>query len=148
VAEIVIRPLSPTADREIWAGMRQALWPHHSLAELASELDDMATGPFAGFGAFDGERIVGFAEASERSYGDNCDTAPVAWLEGIMVLAPYRRGNVARRLVAAVEAWARAAGHRELGSDAELDNLVSRVAHARWGFAETGRSVLYRKVLA
>jgi len=147
MAEIIIRPLTST-DRAGWVEMRHTLWPHASRDELGAELDDIVASGTAGFGAFDGDRMIGFAEVSQRQYGDGCDTAPVGWLEGILVLHGYRRGNIARRLVAAVEEWTRARGLTELGSDAELDNLISRLAHARWGFAETGRSVLFRKVLA
>lgn len=135
-------------DFAAWAALRHALWPAHTLAELDAELQDMhAAGDFAGFGAFEDGRLIGFAEVSERAYGDGCDTAPVAWLEGIYVLPHRRRRGTARQLVAAVEAWARARGLSELGSDAELDNLVSRLGHARWGFEETERVVRFRKKL-
>ena len=107
----------------------------------------LGAGDVAGFGAFDGSGMIGFAEVSERGYGDGCDTAPVAWLEGIFVTHRYRRTGVGWRLVQAVEAWARANGFTELGSDAPLDNLHSRLSHALWGFEETERSVMFRKVL-
>jgi aminoglycoside 6'-N-acetyltransferase I len=147
VTEPVVRQLG-VGDRDGWAALRHALWPHHSIEELRDELSDMLKGDFAGFGAFDGATPVGFVEVSQRLYGDGCDTAPVAWLEGILVLPAFRRQGIARRLVAAVEAWARARGLTELGSDAELDNVVSRLSHARWGFAETERVVRFRKGLA
>jgi aminoglycoside 6'-N-acetyltransferase I len=146
MAEIVVRRLG-IADRAEWAALRLALWPHHTIEELGGELDDMLKGDFAGFGAFDGSAPVGFAEASERAYGDGCDTAPVAWLEGIFVIEGYRRRGIAKRLVSAVEDWARSRGLSELGSDAALDNLTSRLSHALWGFEETERSVLFRKTL-
>jgi aminoglycoside 6'-N-acetyltransferase I len=147
VAEPTIRPLGP-ADHAAWAGLRHALWPEIGRAELGHELEELLRTPFAGFGAFDGTAMIGFAEVSERPWGDGCDTAPVAWLEGIFMAPTHRRQGIARRLVAAVEAWARARDLTELGSDAELDNLVSRIGHARWGFAETERVVRFRKVLA
>jgi len=147
VPEPVLRALGP-ADHPAWAELRHALWPEADLAELRHEIDAPPITPFAGFGAFDGPAMIGFAEASERPWGDGCDTAPVAWLEGIFVRPDYRRRGIARCLVAAVEGWARARHLTELGSDAELDNLVSRLGHARWGFAETERVVRFRKVLA
>lgn len=100
-----------------------------------------------GFGAFDDGQLLGFAEASQRAYGDGCDTSPVAWLEAIYVRAPWRRHGLARQLLSAVEAWARQRGLSELGSDADLGNLISRLSHARWGFEETERIVCFRKVL-
>ncbi|MDR3475943.1 MAG: GNAT family N-acetyltransferase [Devosia sp.] len=146
MAEPAVRRLT-LADRAQWAALRHALWPHHAVAELGAELPALLNGAFAGFGAFGGETLVGFAEVSERGYGDGCDTAPVAWLEGIYVAPDYRRGGVARSLVEATMDWAKAAGYAELGSDAAIDNLVSRLSHARWGFEETRRSVMFRKVL-
>lgn len=146
MAEIVIRPFG-LEDRADWAALRHALWPHHSIKELRDELADMLKGDFAGFGAFDGPTPVGFAEVSQRPYGDGCDTAPVAWLEGIFVVRSHRRHGVGKRLVAAVADWGRSRGLSELGSDAELDNLTSRLSHALWGFGETERVVRFRKQL-
>ena len=101
----------------------------------------------AGFGAFDGPKLAGFAEVSERAYGDGCDTSPVAWLEGIYIDPAYRRGGIGRLLVEAIVQWARARGLSELGSDVEIDNTVSLMTHASWGFAETERVVMLRRVL-
>ena len=74
-----------------------------------------------------------------RPYGDGCDTAPVPWLEGIYVaagLSPPRHRPAAARTT--VEDWARGRGFTELGSDADLDNLTSRLSHALWGFDRDG----------
>jgi aminoglycoside 6'-N-acetyltransferase I len=49
-------------------------------------------------------------------------TSPVAFLEGWYVDPDYRGARVGRRLVEAVEAWAREQGFSELASDALLDN--------------------------
>ena len=100
-----------------------------------------------GFGAFEGGTLIGFSEAAERSYGDGCDTAPVAWLEGIYTEPAYRRAGIGGLLVDTVVKWALARGHTELGSDVEIDNATSLASHARWGFAETGRVVMLRRVL-
>jgi aminoglycoside 6'-N-acetyltransferase I len=146
MAELAIRPLT-LADRVCWAALRHALWPENPAAKLGDELADMLKGDFQGFGAFIKDVLVGFAEISQRPYGDGCDTAPVAWLEGIYVLPAHRRQGVGRRLLTAAEQWARERGLTELGSDAELDNLTSRLSHAFWGFSETERIVRFRKAL-
>ncbi len=143
---LLIRRLG-SADAPAWAALRLDLWPGHTLEELAGEIVDPDEAALVGFGAFVNGVVIGMAEASERAYGDGCETAPVGWLEGIYIVPAHRRGGVGRLLVAAVEDWARARGLRELGSDAELDNLVSRLGHFRWGFEETGRAVLFRKAL-
>jgi aminoglycoside 6'-N-acetyltransferase I len=58
-----------------------------------------------------------------------------------------RRTGVGAALVRAGEAWARAKGYRELGSDALLDNHVSHRAHRALGFSEEERLVIFRKPL-
>ena len=146
MAEITLRPLGP-ADRPAWAALRHALWPHHPLDELRADLDGMTGEQFENIGAFDGMELVGLAEAEIRPWGDGCDTAPVAWLEGIYVVPGWRRQGIGRRLVEAVADWGRAQGMTELGSDAHLDNLQSRLSHALWGFEETKRVVMFRRRL-
>ena len=146
MAETTLRPLT-LADRPAWADLRHALWPHATALELRAELAQMLEGDFIGVGCFEAARLVGFAEVSVRPYGDGCDTAPVPWLEGIYVLPAYRRRGIGRRLLEHIEDWARGRGFTELGSDADLDNLTSRLSHALWGFTETGRAVRFRKVL-
>ena len=144
--EITLRPLGP-ADRPAWAALRHALWPHHPVDELLVDLDGMTGEAFENIGAFVGAELIGFAEAEIRPWGDGCDTAPVASLEGIYVRPERRRQGIGRRLVEAVADWGRARGMTELGSDAWLDNLESRLSHALWGFEETKRVVMFRRRL-
>lgn len=136
-------------DRAAWAGLRARLWPDQLLADLADELDDWFEDPrLAAFVAEDGEGVCGFAEASLRSdYVNGTESSPVAFLEGWYV-APQRRGQgVGRALIAAVEAWGRGRGCRELASDALLANVDSQRAHEACGFEETERVVYFRRVL-
>jgi aminoglycoside 6'-N-acetyltransferase I len=95
----------------------------------------------------DNGALGGFATYSLRPFADGCDSRPVPYLEGWWVAPDLRRSGVGRQLVEAVEAWARARGHRELASDAELVNEISLSAHAALGFEETERLVLFRKRL-
>jgi aminoglycoside 6'-N-acetyltransferase I len=144
--EIVLRPLGP-ADHPAWARLRHALWPHHPVDELLADLESMTGETFENIGAFAGAELIGFAEAEIRPWGDGCETAPVAWLEGIYVAPLWRRQGIGRRLVEAVADWGRARGMVELGSDAHLDNMQSRLSHALWGFEETKRIVAFRRKL-
>jgi aminoglycoside 6'-N-acetyltransferase I len=144
--EIALRPLGP-ADRPAWAALRHALWPHHPVDELLADLDSMNGAAFENIGAFVGAELVGFAEAQIRPSGDGRDTAPVAWLEGIYVAPHWRRQGIGRRLIEAVADWGRGRGMTELGSDALLDNLQSRLSHALWGFEETKQVVMFRRKL-
>lgn len=135
-------------DRAPWAELRHALWPETERATLEGELDAILASPDqVALGLFEGDALIGMAEASIREYGEGCVTAPVAWLEGIYLTPAHRRAGHAGTLVAAIEEWALAKGMSELGSDAELDNLASIAAHAQWGFSETKRIVTFRKAL-
>jgi aminoglycoside 6'-N-acetyltransferase I len=138
------------AGVEAWAELRAQLWPELALAEhrrVASGLLAVADKPVFLAEASSGE-VVAFAEASlRRDYVNGCETSPVAFLEGIFVTALNRRAAVARDLVAAVAAWARAQGCSELASDALLDNLNSHAFHEAIGFEETERVVCFRKWL-
>jgi aminoglycoside 6'-N-acetyltransferase I len=138
------------ADVAAWAELRAQLWPDQTLAEHRREAADLlaaADKPVFVAEASTGE-IAGFAEASLRRDNVNgCETSPVAFLEGIFVAPGHRRAAVGRDLVAAVEAWGRAQGCRELASDALLDNLASHAFHGGVGFEETERVVCFRKRL-
>ena len=92
--------------------------------------------------------LGGFASYALRPWAEGCASMPVPYLEGWWVAPELRRRGVGRALVAAIEAWARAHGHVELGSDALVDNHTSHAAHAALGFDEVERVVAYRKRLA
>jgi aminoglycoside 6'-N-acetyltransferase I len=140
-----VRPYRPT-DHAEWLRMRRALWPEIAPAD---EADDAAAWLARAdtaviVAARDGARLAGFVEVGERSYADGCDTSPVAYLEGWWVDADVRRQGVGAALVAAAVAWARSRGHRELASDALLENTVSHRAHEALGFVEVERVVKFR----
>lgn len=99
--------------------------------------------PFGG-----GPKPLGFAEARLREDPDAAaDGALLPFLEGIYVAPEHRRTGIARALIAAVEAWAKALGHDRLGSDALLANEAGRALHEATGFQEVERLVRYRKRL-
>ena len=80
-------------------------------------------------------------------YVNGTNSSPVAFLEGIYVVAELRRKGTGSALVAAVSAWARSAGCSELASDALLENVSSHAVHRALGFQETERVVFFRKEL-
>lgn len=138
------------SDRDELVRMRLALWPDST----AQEVDDLLEGhgPPAYF-VLVAERVgekaglAGFAEVGERPYAEGCATSPVAYLEGIWVDPDHRRSGVGAALVEAAVAWARGRGLREMGSDADLDNVVSHDFHRGSGFHEVGRAVCFRRSL-
>jgi aminoglycoside 6'-N-acetyltransferase I len=129
--------------------MRLALWPDEPDAHredvrqfFAGTLHE----PLAVLLAIDDNgHAVGFAELSIRNVVDSCSSDHVAYLEGWYVDPAVRRHGVGRALIEAAEAWARAQGCTEFGSDAHIDNEVSHRAHTALGFAETSRVVNFRK---
>lgn len=135
-------------DRAVWAQMRAALWPEESEAGLAKGIDALLAGAEAwGFIAEAAGGAAGFAEIAIRPYANGCDSAPVAFLEGIWVKPQFRRRGIAAKLIAHAEAFIAARGFRELGSDTQIDNTASQAAHAAWGFSETERVVYFRKIV-
>jgi aminoglycoside 6'-N-acetyltransferase I len=134
-----------------WLALRVALWPHATLAEHRAEMASFLVERhrYAQFVAYaPGGQPAGFVEASLRTdYVNGTDTSPVAFLEGIYVEPRLRRKGIGAALVAAVCAWARRIGCRELASDALLENEGSHAVHRALGFEETERVVFFRKAL-
>jgi aminoglycoside 6'-N-acetyltransferase I len=149
VARATVRLLEST-DASEHLRMRKALWPGADVAELAAEREAMLTDPdqvvFVAPRADGG--LFGFVEAGVRPFANGVDEHPCAFVEGWWVDLDARRGGVGRALIEAVEQWARARGFTELGSDAELDNLLSHRAHQALGFEERERVVHFRKRLS
>ena len=136
-----IRPATDR-DRDIWAHMRQALWPskpgEHG-REIARYFEGEAKEPLEVLLAFDEQgRAIGFIELSIRAYAEGCKTDRVAFVEGWYVEPVARRNGVGAALIDAAQTWVRSQGCVELGSNAEVDNLESGAAHRGVGFTETG----------
>jgi GNAT superfamily N-acetyltransferase len=140
-------------DAAAWRRLRAALWPEEGPASHADEIEHYFARAApelleALIAVADDGTAVGFAELSIRNYAEDCATDRVAYLEGWYVAPEARRQGVGRALVVAAEAWGRAQGCVEFGSDAELDNETSRAAHLALGFEETTRLRCFRKSLA
>ena len=86
-------------DRAAWATMRAALWPEEDADTHARGIDLLlARGDAWGFIAEDASgRAIGFAEIAIRPYANGCDSAPVAFLEGIWVEERSRRRGIGAR---------------------------------------------------
>jgi len=140
----------PAAENmEAWADLRAALWPQGPIEEHREEIAAIAAGPGteAGLIALVGDEPAGLVEMSLRPWVEGCASSPVGFVEGWYVVPRFRRRGVGRALIGAAEAWARARGCTEMGSDTELANLVSQEAHAALGYEEVERTVLFRKTL-
>lgn len=138
-------------DEPEWLRMRVALWPKHSPAELSGEMKRVLANPQRE-AVFVAERLggglCGFAEVALRESAPGCTTSPVGYLEAWYVHPDHRRQGVGRKLVQAVENWAREQGCREMASDAVSENTLSRSAHVGLGFEEVEVLAHFRKQLA
>ncbi len=152
-SDFEVRPFA-AGDVERVLPLRKELWPSCPDEDHARELAAYAAGssPELLGGALlvcadAGGAIVGFAEASLRSYAEGCESSPVGFVEGWFVAREHRGRGAGRALLAACEAWARARGCTEMGSDTEIDNAASQAAHAALGYEEVDRIVCFRKRL-
>lgn len=148
----LVRP-AREADLEAWLALRRTLWPDCPAANHRVEIEQhlagrLPHGEAAAFVAVAGsEKVVAFAEVSLRAYAEGCGTSPVTYLEGWFVAEEVRGRGLGALLLEACEDWGRARGCREIASDAEADNEVSRRAHGALGFEDLGLVRLFRKSL-
>jgi aminoglycoside 6'-N-acetyltransferase I len=137
------------SDRSQWVHLRQALWPG-SLSDHEEEtrtfFENRLKAPVV-FVAEAKGRLVGFLELDFRKYAPGCRSSPVAFIEGWYVEPASQGQGIGRALIEAAEAHARAAGHHEIASDAEIENAQSIAAHRALGFDEIERVVCFRRSL-
>ena len=145
---MVIREIVES-DRSQWVQLREALWPG-SLADHDEEtrtfFDKRLRTPVV-FVAEAKDRLVGFLELDFRKYAPGCTSSPVAFIEGWYVEPASQGQGVGRALIDAAEAYARAAGHHEIASDADIENVEGIAAHIAVGFEEIERIVCFRRSL-
>ncbi|WP_445393156.1 aminoglycoside N-acetyltransferase AAC(6')-Iak [Stenotrophomonas pavanii] len=142
-----IRPAT-AADAVAWAQLRLGLWPDADdpLETLVAALAEDAGAVFLACAA--GGQAIGFAEARLRhDYVNGTNSSPVGFLEGWYVQPQWQGRGVGRALLAAVRAWTRDAGCRELASDSRVEDVQAHAAHRACGFEETERVVYFRMPL-
>jgi len=137
------------SDRSDWVRLRDALWPgsrsDHE-AETRQFFEQPPGAPIVFVAEADGG-LVGFLELDYRKYAPGCRGSPVPFIEGWYVDPSARGRGVGRALIEAAEARARAEGHLEIASDAELENADGIAARRAVGYAEVERVVYFRKSL-
>jgi aminoglycoside 6'-N-acetyltransferase I len=137
-------------ERGEWLQLRQLLWPGDAREALAREQEEILADPEKNcvFVAALPDGLAGFVEVALRQWAEGCSTRPVGYIEAWYVRPEHRRSGVGRRLIDAAERWARSRGCTEMGSDADLQNVVSHDAHRALGYVEVTRLVLFAKKLA
>ena len=137
-------------DRADWVRLREALWPG-SLSDHDAETRRY-------FEKLSHDPIIFVAEVDRESSGSSNWTSASTGL----VAAPRRcrssragtsepglqRHGIGRALIEAAEEYARAAGHHEIGSDAESENPDGIAAHLALGYEEVERVVFSGKSLS
>jgi aminoglycoside 6'-N-acetyltransferase I len=147
---MIIRKVE-AGDREEWLRMRLELWPDSSAEKEGEEIDTMLAGyplptSMAAFVAVRPEGgLCGLAEVSIHESAPGCTTDRVGFIEAWHVDEDYRRQGLGRALIERIEAWARAAGCREMASDTTPFFPLSPAAHAALGYEEVQR--YFRKEL-
>jgi aminoglycoside 6'-N-acetyltransferase I len=144
-----IRPLNER-DLNEWLRLRTLLWDEADEQDHRQEMVDIiehSDSQLVVVADAGEEKLLGFLEASIRTFAEDCETDHVGYLEGWFVEDGYRQHGIGRSLVGFAETWARGQGCREMASDAEIGNDISLEAHARLGYTETSRLVHLRKEL-
>lgn len=134
-------------DHSDWLRMRHQLWPDIDKVELMAELDGIVrnTRTSVLVAASDEGQLIGFVEVSLRDWAEGCNTHPVGYIEAWYVEPAHRCKGVGRALIEAAERWAVSRGCTEMASDADIDNVISQESHAKVGYREIGRAVLFAK---
>lgn len=133
-------------DKAEYLRMRLALWPDEEHEEALEQFFKTPT-----WTVFVAERenntLCGFIEVGQRPYAEDCETSPVAYIEGWYVDPDRQRQGVGRKLVQAAETWAKEQGFTEIASDTWLENEISIEAHKALGYDEVERLVCFAKEL-
>lgn len=90
--------LATIEDVENVTSLAMLLWEGHEVSELQEEFEQLiASEQSAVFIFKEKERAVGFAQCQLRvDYVEGTETSPVGYLEGVFVLAQYRKRGIAR----------------------------------------------------
>lgn len=126
----------------IWASFASQVW--QTKEQVLIEKFSNNEFPFEFLYYSQSEEPIAWISLSLRhDYVEGCQASPVAYLEGIFISPNYRSQEIAKELLNFAEHWAKSQGICQLGSNAELDNLLSQNFHIKHGFREVSRTVHY-----
>lgn len=131
-----------------WVLMGLELWPAHKRIDLEKELKINLKSRKSKTILIKNENgeYLGFINLTLRTdYVQGAKSTPVAYVEGIFIKPKYRKQGIAKILIKEAERWAKKKGCKELGSDAEIENISSQNFHTNLGFKKTGVNVHFIK---
>jgi len=138
-------------DYNEWLELGVALWPDYKNKkdELEKEFNDiLESSKKTAFLCKNENESIAFVNLSIRSdYVQGSSKSPVGYVEGIYVDPKYRKKGLAKELIKIAEQWSLKNGCKELGSDAELENINSQKFHKNLGFKEVNRTVNFIKII-
>ena len=143
-----ISPIKP-AEFDTWVNFSMALFPESSLKETEDDLRRIAKlDKYQTFIAKMDGIAVGYTTVTLRTdHVEGASTSPVGYLEAIYVEPAYRNHGVARALFHQGQAWCKAKGCSEMGSDTWDWNKDAQAFHEKLGFREEDVLVhFYKKI--
>ena len=141
--ELIRATLSHRAE---WIRLRTALYGPGPHAEEVAQL--LAHPDYDAFLALDRDgRAIGLLELSLRNLCEDRVAGPVGFVEGLFLDPDVRSQGLGQVLMEHAEAWSRARGAVELGTDSELANTRAHAFYKRLGFRELGRTVRFARPL-
>ena len=126
----------------IWASFASQVWRTNEQELIEKFRNNKFPYEFLYFSSSE-EPIAWISLSLRHDYVEGCQNGPTAYLEGIFISPNYRSQGIAEELLHFAEGWAKSRGISQLGSDAELDNLLSQKFHIKHGFREVSRTVHY-----
>lgn len=82
-------------------------------------------------------KAIGFANLSVRNeYVPGAEKSGVGYLEGIYVCKPYRRNQIAYKLIEQAKHYFKTLGFNQMASDTDISNEMSQIFHKSIGFKE------------
>ncbi|MGD9901347.1 MAG: aminoglycoside 6'-N-acetyltransferase [Spirochaetales bacterium] len=136
-------------SKETLLSLMQMLYKNHTREDLLLELEGLFKDKNQIFFlAYSDEIPVGFCHFSLRyEYVESAKTSPVGYLEGIFVIQEYRKQHIAKALYLECEKFAKENGIKEIASDCDLDNRVSKKVHEKLGFSVANKNIHFIKTI-
>lgn len=145
---MILEELS-TSNIESLAHLFTEMWPDCTFDEEFAYCSEILKDKHkTAFLVHNQDSYIAFAYLALRyDFVEGAKNYPIAYLEGIYVQEPYRKKGVAYKLIHKAEEWAQQMNCTQLGSDAELANIISINFHKKAGFNEINRVVCFAKTL-